>query len=93
MIYRSPDPVASGQRYRVADVLGVAPTKLADFVGAGVAFSIECADKVHLIAGCGRMTEDGTVRLMEKDGATSKDVRTWVIEEDAESFTAATQTG
>jgi hypothetical protein len=80
-------PVASGKPYQVVDLDDRTPDRLDDFVGDR-AFNIDTGSGTSRVRGVGRIDGDA-VRFVEKDAATSKDVRVWVVREgQSTGFTA-----
>lgn len=79
MTHSMPDFVGAGLRYLITAVKGrSSPGDVTDLAG-WTTFTVEGSTGRHTVSGQGVLTENGSVRLTEKDNATGKDVRVWTI--------------
>jgi hypothetical protein len=87
MSFSSPNPVASGQAYRVVSIDGSPPSALEQFIGV-TGFVVAIGDAESQIGGQGSVDGVG-VRFQEKDvDHAGKDVRVWQITEADDVFSA-----
>jgi len=87
MSFSAPDPVVSGHPYHVVSVDGSSPSALEQFIG-DASFAIVKDGAESQVRGQGSAHGLG-VRFREKDvDHTGRDVRTWLIAEADEGFSA-----
>ena len=89
MTFQPPRPVVSGMPYRVQQVHGQVPRKLADFAGQ-TSFVLSVDGQDYEVRGPGIEIE-GLVRVFEKDElGHGKDIRVWTVRRhaDGDLFTA-----
>ena len=81
-------PVGSGQEYVVIEVDGHRPNSLDDFVAESTIIVVRGSER-HRVIGAGTSSDRG-IRFHQKDLETgSKDIRVWLIKQDAdETFSA-----
>jgi len=88
MSFSAPNPVVSGQVYRVVSVNGSAPSTLEQFIGEASFVVLSYGAGSSRVRGEGSAHGEG-VRFQEKDvDNAGKDVRVWQVAEVDGDFTA-----